>query len=57
VQGIDSGVVIYGVISAVIEKPVDLVPRREEAEAFIAEVEADDPELAAQLRVERIEFG
>jgi hypothetical protein len=52
-----SGVVIYGVISAVIEKPVDLVPRREEAEAFIAEVEADDPELAAQLRVEKIEFG
>jgi hypothetical protein len=50
-------VLVYGVVSAVIEKSVDLLPTREGGEAWIAEVEADEPELAALLRVERIELG
>jgi hypothetical protein len=52
-------VVIYGVISSAIEKPVDLLPSREEAEAFIAEVEADDPELAgpAKGREDRVRLA
>lgn len=35
---------------------VELFVRREEADAFIAEVDADDPELAALLRVEAIDL-
>jgi hypothetical protein len=50
-------VLVYGVISAVTEKSVDLCMTREEAEGFIAEVETDEPELAALLRVEEIELG
>jgi hypothetical protein len=50
-------VVVYGVISAVSEKSVELCLTREEAQAFIAEVEEDEPELAAVLRVEEIELG
>ena len=48
---------VYGVISTVIEESIDLLPTREAAEAFIAKVEADEPELAALLRVEEIELG
>ena len=47
----------FAVISAAIERSVALVSTRKEAEAFIAEVEADEPELAALLRVEQIELG
>jgi hypothetical protein len=47
---------VYGVISAVSEKSVDLCLTREEPEAFIAEVESDEPKLAAVLRVEEIEL-
>jgi hypothetical protein len=36
-------------------EPVDLFATRQEAEAFIAEVDADEPELAAFLSVEAIE--
>jgi hypothetical protein len=50
-------VLVYAVISAVTEKSVGLLPTREEAEAFIAEVEADEPQLAALLRVEKVELG
>jgi hypothetical protein len=39
------------------EKAVELYPTREAAEAFIAEVGADKPEMAALLRVEAIELG
>jgi hypothetical protein len=50
-------VLVFGVISAMTEKSVDLLLTREEAEAFITEVEGDEPELAALLRVEAIELG
>ena len=49
---------VSGVISTVIEESIDLLPTtREAAKAFIAKVEADEPELAALLRVEEIELG
>jgi hypothetical protein len=35
---------------------LELFPEQEQAEAFIAEVEADEPETAALLRVEPIEL-
>jgi hypothetical protein len=35
---------------------VELFVEREDAEAFVAEVEDDDPELAVLLRVEVIEL-
>ena len=48
---------VYAVVSAATEKSVGLLPTRHEAEAFIAEVEADEPELAALLRIEKVELG
>jgi hypothetical protein len=46
--------------SAVCQVPVaqavELFPAQEQAEAFIAEVERDEPELAALLRVEEVEL-
>ena len=36
---------------------VELFVERADADAFVAEVERDDPELAALLRVEPIELG
>jgi hypothetical protein len=50
-------VLVYGVISTVTEKAVALLPTRGEADAFIGEVEADEPELAALLRVEEVDLG
>jgi hypothetical protein len=50
-------VLVYGVISTVTEKAVALLPTRGEADAFIGEVEADEPDLAALLRVEEIDLG
>jgi hypothetical protein len=50
-------VLVYGVVIAQTKKAFELLPTREAAEAFIAEVEADEPELAAVLRVEAIELG
>ena len=46
----------YGVVSEHASETAELFVRREEADAFIAEVDADDPELAALLRVEAIEL-
>ena len=48
---------VYGLVSAQSEKAIELLPSREAAEAFIAKVERDEPELAALLRVEAIELG
>ena len=56
-RGNTEGVLVFGVISAMTEKSVDLLLTREEAEAFITEVEGDEPDLAALLRVEEIELG
>jgi Tic22-like family len=45
------------VISAQTEKAIELFLERERAEAFIAEIEQDEPRLAALLRVEPVELG
>jgi hypothetical protein len=46
-----------GVVGCPLKKPwFDLLPTREAADAFTAEVQADEPELAALLRVEEIEL-
>jgi hypothetical protein len=47
---------MYGVVSAQTEKALELFLEREQAEAFIAEVERDEPGLAAELSLEEIEF-
>lgn len=47
----------YGVGSSQTETALELFLEREQAEAFIAEVEADEPETAAGLTVEPVEFG
>jgi hypothetical protein len=48
---------VYGVVSAETEQVVELFRDREQAEAFIAEVEQDEPETVALLRVEPVEVG
>jgi hypothetical protein len=50
-------VLVYGVVSSRTEQAVELLPTREEAEAFTAEVEQDEADLAALLRVEEIQLG
>ncbi len=47
---------VYAVVSVETEKAVDTFVRREDAERFLAEVRADDPELADRLRLEPIEL-
>jgi hypothetical protein len=37
--------------------PVEFFPSRERADAFIAEAKRNEPETAALLRVEPVEFG
>lgn len=44
----------FGVVSADTEQVVEFFPDRDQAEAFIAEVEEDEPETAALLRVEQV---
>ena len=46
----------YGVVSATTESVVEFFPTFQGAAAMIAEVEADEPELAGTLRVEVVEF-
>jgi hypothetical protein len=48
--------VFYGVVSAETERVIEFFLAPEEAEGFIAEVEGDEPETAAWLRVESVEF-
>jgi hypothetical protein len=50
-------VIFFGVVSSQTEKALELFLERERAEAFIAEVEQDEPETAALLRVEPVELG
>jgi hypothetical protein len=50
-------VVFYGVVSTNTEAVVEFFLEREQAEAFIAEVKDDEPETAALLSVEPVEFG
>jgi hypothetical protein len=48
---------VYGVITEQApDETVELFVRRSDADAFIAEVEADAPELARFLRVETIDL-
>jgi hypothetical protein len=47
----------YGVVSAQTEKVVEFFVERDGAEAMIGEVRQDEPLLAEELRVERIELG
>jgi hypothetical protein len=49
-------VLFYGVVSAQTEKAIELFLEREQAETFIAEVDEDEPDLAALLRVEPVEL-
>jgi hypothetical protein len=49
-------VLFYGVVSAQTEKAIELFLERDQAEAFIAEVAEDEPELAALLSVRVLEF-
>jgi hypothetical protein len=44
----------YGVVSSQTETALELFLEREQAEAFIAEVEEDQPELADELCIEEI---
>jgi hypothetical protein len=47
----------YGVVSIETETAFELFPEREQAEAFIAEVQEDEPETTALLRVEAVELA
>ena len=49
-------VLFYGVVSGTTESVVEFFPTPQGAAAMIAEVEADEPELAGTLRVEVVEF-
>jgi hypothetical protein len=46
----------FGVLSTETESVVEFFLEREKAEAFVAEVESDEPETAVRLRVEPIEL-
>jgi hypothetical protein len=48
---------VHGVVSSQTETAFELFLERERAEAFVAEVEKDEPETAAGLTVEPIELG
>ena len=47
---------LYGVLDADGKSVIEFFAACEEAEAYIAEVEGDEPETASQLRVAAVEF-
>ena len=47
---------VFAVVSAETEHAVELFVHREDAEAFLDDVRADDEELAAFLRLEPVEL-
>lgn len=47
----------FGVVSSQTETALELFLEREQAAAFIAEVEKDERETAAGLRVEPVDLG
>jgi Tic22-like family protein len=49
-------VLAYAVVSAETDKAVGLFVRREQAERFLEDVRADEPELAERLRLEAVEL-
>jgi hypothetical protein len=50
-------VLFYGVVSAQTERVVEFFLERDAAEAMIGEVREDEPLLAEELRVERIDLS
>jgi hypothetical protein len=56
VRGIDGRAGVE-LVSAVTERSIELLSTRDEAKAFIADVKADEPELAALLRPQEIDLG
>ena len=48
---------LYGVVSGMTENAVEFFSTLEEAAAMIAEVAADEPDLARTLSVEAVEFN
>jgi hypothetical protein len=53
--GLD-GLVFYGVVDGDGKSVIEFFATREGAEAFIAEVKSDEPQMAAAIRIEPIEF-
>jgi len=51
-----SAVLVYAVVSEESEKAVEVLVRRQDADRFLAEVRADEPELAERLRLEPVEL-
>lgn len=47
---------LYGVVTSETESVVEFFATREQADRFITEVDADEPETAEQLRMETFEF-
>jgi hypothetical protein len=47
---------VYAVVSDQTDKAVGLFVRREDAERFLGNVRADEPELAERLRLEPVEL-
>jgi Tic22-like family protein len=47
---------IYAVVSSETQKAVGLFVRREQAERFLEDVRADEPELSEKVRLEAVEF-
>jgi hypothetical protein len=50
------GMVVYGVVDSRDEAVVEFFTDPEVAEMFIADIRGDEPEFAALLRVEGVEF-
>jgi hypothetical protein len=50
------GVRVWGVVDEQLGEAIEVFVRREDAERFLEEVEHDEPETAAKLRVEAIEL-
>jgi hypothetical protein len=48
--------VFYGVVGADGKSVIEFFATREGAETFVAEVESDEPEVAAAFRIEAFEF-
>ena len=55
-RGSLASVLVFAVVSAETEHAVELFVRREDAEAFLDEVRADEPETAELLRLEPVEL-
>ena len=60
-HGMDTAVafrplLVYAVVSAETEKAVETFVRREDAERFLADVKADDPEVAAEFGIALVEL-